>query len=231
MNTSSRCCRPSTESISKPAVTARHHRRARGRPGDPDQLPVQPGVGPPAPEEVDGGGDVRSRGQTDHGQRIGSGQLGDGPGQDHPAALHDDDVTAGQLDLGEQVAGDDHGPPGGGVVGQDLPHGPDLRRIETVGRFVEQQQRRQPEHRLGDAEALPHALAVAANLPVDGRPEPGDLQGLVQSRLFGRPSGGRPVGPEVRHAAEVRQEAGSLDEGARREPSTSAPACTDSPPT
>ena len=76
---------------------------------------------------------------------------------------------AGLLDLGEQVAGHDHGAPAGRVAAQHLAHRVDLRRVEPVGRLVEHQQLRQAEHGLGDGEPLPHALAVGADAALDRR--------------------------------------------------------------
>ena len=49
--------------------------------------------------------------------------------------------------------------PGRRVADQHLAHLADLRRVEAVGRLVEDEQVRQAEHGLGDGEALPHALA------------------------------------------------------------------------
>ena len=134
-------------------------------------------------------------------------QLVHGAGGDGPAEVHDDDVRAGLLHLGQQVAGDQHGAAGGRVAAQHLAHGVDLRRVEPVGRLVHQQQVRQPEHRLGDRQPLPHALRVGADPAVDGRAEPGDLQRLVQVRVLCGPAGGLPVQLEVRLAGQVRQEA------------------------
>ena len=128
----------------------------------------------------------------------------------------------------KQVGGDDDRTPGRGVVGQHSPHRLDLGWVEPIGRLVQYQQGRQAEHGLGDAEPLPHPVAVAAHLAVDGRTKSGDLQRLVQVSLLQRATGGLPVRHQVRHAGEVRQEAGP-SMNAPTEPSTSAPACTGSP--
>ena len=50
---------------------------------------------------------------------------------------------------------------GGADVGDERPHVADARRVETVGRLVEDQQLRAAEQRGGDAEALLHAERVA----------------------------------------------------------------------
>ena len=127
---------------------------------------------------------------------------------------HDDDVAAGLLDLAQQVAGDDHRAAGRGVGAQHLAHRVDLRRVEPVGRLVEHEQVGQAEHRLRDRHPLAHALAVAADRPVDGRAEAGDLDRLVHVRVLGRPAGGRPVEPQVVAAGQVRLQPGALDERA-----------------
>ena len=78
------------------------------------------------------------------------------------ALVHDHDVGAGLLHLGQQVAGDQHGPAVGGVAPQHPAHLGDLRRVEPVGRLVEHQQLGQAEHGLRDGEPLLHAVAVRA---------------------------------------------------------------------
>jgi hypothetical protein len=127
--------------------------------------------------------------------------------------VHDDHVRAGLLDLGQQVAGHQHGAPALGVAAQQLAHGVDLRRVEPVGRLVEHQQLGQPEHRLGDGQPLAHPLAVGADPALDRGAQPGDLEGLGHVRLGGgrrSPPSKAPGWP----AGQVRQEAG---------PSTNAP--------
>ena len=136
-----------------------------------------------------------------------------GPGGDDPAGVHDDDVAAGQLDLGEQVAGDDDGAAGRGIRLQDRAHRRDLGRVETVGRLVEEEHLGPAEHGLGDAEALLHAVAVGADRAVEGAAERRDGEGLVDPGLVGGASGRGPVGLEVLAAGEVGEEAGALDEG------------------
>lgn len=140
--------------------------------------------------------------------------VGDRARRDQAAAVHDDDMAAGLLHLGEQVTGHQHGASTGGVAAQDLPHRVDLRRVEAVRGLVEHQQVRQPEHRLGDRESLPHPLAVGADPPVHSGAQAGDLQRLVEPGGSGRSPGGGPVQPQVRRAGQVRQEAGALDERA-----------------
>src|SRR3546814_5370553 len=61
------------------------------------------------------------------------------------------DVCSSDL-LGEHVARDDDSPTGLGVAAQDRAHRRDLRWVEAVRRLVEDEQLREPEHGLGDAE-------------------------------------------------------------------------------
>ena len=114
----------------------------------------------------------------------------------------------------QQVAGDDDGAPGRGVALQHVAHLADLGRVEAVGRLVEHQQLGQAEHGLGDAEALPHAVAVGTDLAVDVLAQAGDLERDVEVRLVERATDRAPVEQQVVDAGEVRREARSLDERA-----------------
>jgi hypothetical protein len=58
--------------------------------------------------------------------------------------------------------------PSSRVVRQDGAHRFDLRRIQAVGRLIEDEQGRQSQHRLGNAEPLPHPMAVSTDPAVDG---------------------------------------------------------------
>ena len=117
--------------------------------------------------------------------------------------------------------------PVGRVAAQHLAHRADLRRIEAVGRLVEQQQVGQPEHRLGDGQPLPHALAVGAHrrsIAVPSRRSPAPRPG---ARPAG-PAGGLPVQLQVRPcrtgAAGTRNPRRSADPGQDRRPgATSCP--------
>ena len=106
---------------------------------------------------------------------------------------------AGLLHLGEQVAGDQHGPAVGGVPPQHPAHLGDLRRVEPVGRLVEHQQLRQAEHRLGDGQPLLHAVAVRADLAVDRRRR---ARRSPAPRRSARRSAGRPVARQ--YSSQVR---------------------------
>ena len=88
--------------------------------------------------------------------------LGDGTLGHEPADVHDADVGADLLDLGEQVGGDQDG---GALVGERGDQVPDLAgalRVEAVGRLVEHQQVAGPEQGRGDREPLAHAERVGA---------------------------------------------------------------------
>ena len=83
-----------------------------------------------------------------------SGQRGLGHG---PAVVDDDDVVGGLGDLGEDVAGDQDGPPFGGQAAEQVAQPPDALRIQAVGGLVEDQHGRVAEQGGGQAEPLPHA--------------------------------------------------------------------------
>ena len=123
-------------------------------------------------------------------------QLGDRARGDDAAGVHDHDVAAGQLDLGEQVAGDDDGAAGRGIRLQDRAHGRDLGRVEAVGRLVEEEHLGPAEHGLGDAEPLLHAVAVGADRAVERAAERGDAERLVEARLGHRAGRSRPSRPQ-----------------------------------
>ena len=72
----------------------------------------------------------------------------------------------------------------------------------------------QPEHRLGDAEPLTHAVAVRTHRPVDRAAERRHIKSLIDRGLLQGATGGRPVGMQVLPTGEVRQEARALDQGA-----------------
>ena len=72
--------------------------------------------------------------------------------------------VASLLDLAQQVAGEEDGDPVLlGHAADQLAHFVDARRVQAVRRLVEDQQFGDRQERHGDAEALAHALRVAAN--------------------------------------------------------------------
>ena len=75
------------------------------------------------------------------------------------------EVVCDDLDLVEQVGGEQDGAASVGVVTQQSPHPADPGRVEAVGRLVEDQHLRLADQRGRDAEALPHPEGVVANPP------------------------------------------------------------------
>ena len=92
-------------------------------------------------------------------------------GQD-PAAVHDRDVVAGLLDLGQQVARDEDRPTGAGQGRQQVADFHDAGRIQPVDRFVEDDDRGVGKEGLGDAQPLAHPGGVALDR---ARPDRGQV--------------------------------------------------------
>ncbi|VFA81503.1 Uncharacterised protein [Gordonia paraffinivorans] len=92
------------------------------------------------------------------GQQFGLGALGD-----DPAASDDDDVVGDDLDLVEQMRRQQHCAAAIGVVPQQGSHPVDARRVEAVGRLVEDEDLRVAQQRGRDTETLPHAEGVVAD--------------------------------------------------------------------
>jgi hypothetical protein len=157
-----------------------HAVRMRLRPGDPVHGPQRGhgtgGLGCPDQQHPRLPDDVRDR-----------------AGGQPPALVHDHHMGAGLLHLPEQVAGQDDRPAIGRVPEQDIPHLPDLRRIQAVHRLVQHQQVGHAEHGLGDGEPLAHPARVGPHLAVDGGTEAGHREYLRQVRRAGRTAGGAPV--------------------------------------
>ena len=93
-----------------------------------------------------------------------------------------------------------------------VPVQPGSRALRHVGALVEDEQVGQPEHRLSDAEALLHPVAIGAHRTVNRSAQRGDVEHVIQVGLGGVSAGGRPEGVQVLSAGEVRQEPGALDE-------------------
>ncbi len=66
-----------------------------------------------------------------------------------------------------------------GERAQEAAHPDDALRVHAVERLVHQQHRRVAEHRRSDPQALPHAEGVATGLSPRGRPEPDEVDDLV----------------------------------------------------
>ena len=100
----------------------------------------------------------------------------------HQATGRDDpDHVRHLLHLGQEMAGHEHRLSFGGEVTEGLAHGHDPRRVEPVGRLVEQEEPGVAEQRRGDAQSLLHAERVAGDLV--GRPlaEAHQLEELLDS--------------------------------------------------
>ena len=74
----------------------------------------------------------------------------------------DDEVVGDDLDLVQQVRGQQDGAAAVGVVAEQVAHPPDAGRVEAVGRLVEDEDLGVAEQRVGDAQPLPHAEGVVA---------------------------------------------------------------------
>ena len=90
-------------------------------------------------------------------QQLGLGALGD-----DPALADHDEVVGDDLDLVQQVRGEQHGAAPVGVAAEQVAHPADAGRVEPVGRLVEDQHLGVAEQRGGDAEPLAHAERVVA---------------------------------------------------------------------
>ena len=126
-------------------------------------------------------------------------------------AVHDRDVVADLLDLGHVVGAEQHGQPAGGQPLDQRPHVADAGGVEAVGGLVEHQQPGLAQQAGRDAEALAHAVGVAADLAVGPVGQVDDLQDLLE-----QPGPDAAVEErealEVLPAGQVGVEAGALDE-------------------
>ena len=99
---------------------------------------------------------------------------------DH-AVLQDHGLVAHLLDVAQQVGADEHVHPLLLLhLGDELEHPPARRRIEPVGRFVQHDQLRPVDDRLGELGHLLHPVRVGPQLPVARLPEPHVEQDLVR---------------------------------------------------
>ena len=115
-------------------------------------------------------------------------EFGDRARVEKQPVIHHDSVRARLLNLTEQMGGHDHRPARRGVVVHDLAHFANLGWVKAVGGLVKNEEIRHAEHCLGDAETLAHALAVGANLAVDGAAQAGDVQDGLQLGIATLPS-------------------------------------------
>ena len=161
------------------------------------------------------GADLRGRGVIRRPQRVAPGrrgaQLVEPALVDDAARADDRHAVAELLDLVHEVAREQHRDAALGQRADERAHVAHARRVEAGRRLVQQQQARAADQRAGDAEALAHAVGVAADAIL--RPA-GEVDG-VERRVDLR---ARVAAVERRHqlevlaAREVRVEARRLDE-------------------
>ena len=97
------------------------------------------------------------------------------------AVLQDHGLVAHLLDVAQQVGADEHVHPLLLLhIGDELEHPPARGRIEPVGRFVQHDQLRPVDDRLGELGHLLHPVRVGPQLPVARLPEPHVEQDLVR---------------------------------------------------
>jgi len=77
--------------------------------------------------------------------------------RDEPATADDDQMLGDRGQFGDQVGGHEHRATLRGQVGQQAANPQDALRVETVDRFVEQQDLGVRQQRAGDAQPLGHA--------------------------------------------------------------------------
>ena len=87
---------------------------------------------------------------------------------DQSAAGQDDDVVDGLGDLGQQMAGDEHGASRRGVGAQEVAQPVDAFGVEAVGGLVQDEDVGVAEEGGGEPEPLPHAQREAADAPTGG---------------------------------------------------------------
>ena len=138
-------------------------------------------------------------------------QVGDRALVEHAAGADDRDAVAQLLDLAHQVAREQHGHALVGEPADQHAHVAHPRRVEPGGRLVEQQQPRRAQQRPGDAEALAHAVRVAADLVLGAAGEVDGVERLVDP-VLGAVAVERRHQLEVAAPAQVRVEARRLDE-------------------
>ena len=110
-------------------------------------------------------------------EELGLGAVGDDP----PLADHDD-VVGDDLDLVEQVRGEQHRAAVVGIAAQQVAHPADAGRVEPVRRLVEDEHGGLADEGCGDTEALTHSERVVADsLGGLGLGEPDRLDGLVHA--------------------------------------------------
>src|SRR3954451_12527965 len=131
---------------------------------------------------------------------------------DEPALVHDDRVGADLLHLGEDVARQQHGGAGLRHAPHELAHLPHLAGIEAIRRLVEHEHVGTTQQHARRGGPLRHALGVRFDPAVDGRPEIGDGQRLLEGRVGPVIAAGLPPQAQVAHPRQGRHEGGRLAE-------------------
>ncbi len=122
------------------------------------------------------------------------------PAGDERAVVDDEDVAADLLDLGQQVARQQHGRAARRQLRDAEAHPAGLGGVHAVRRFVEDEQLGPVHHGLGDAEPLAHALGVPLHLAVDRGAEVGEVERVVEPRRRPRVVARGPVQLQVAEA-------------------------------
>ena len=107
------------------------------------------------------------------GQRI-QGVVGD-----EASAVQDDHAVHGLGDLGQDVAGDEHGAPFVGQAAKQIAQPADALGVEAVGRLVEDQDLGIAQQRGGEPEALAHPEGELAHPPAGGAGEIDEVEDFV----------------------------------------------------
>ena len=172
--------------------------------------PFDDGVEPVPGERIDERG--RHRRAHLHAAGTAGGQLADRRRGDVTATIDDHDVVDRVGDLGEEVAGHEHGPPLASEVDDEAPQPADPVGVEAVRRLVEHEDARIAEQRGRQAEALAHAQGEPADASPGDVGEADEIECLVDAvrRDRGRPRRRSPGG----HGLAVR--GGSWTRRARR---------------
>lgn len=182
--------------VSSPVASIRRMCPAPGRPCSSPACRVTCGRGEGPAQGV---GAVRvgvGVGDLDRQGGGGLGEVAGGAGAQQLAAVDDDHVVAGPLQLAEEVGGDQDRDAEVGVDAADqAEHLVPADGVEAVGRLVEEDQLRVVDERLGQLDALLHAGGVAADGAVALLVQPDVAQG-VGGPLAG---GGRREPGHARH--------------------------------
>ena len=111
--------------------------------------------------------------------------------RDQPAAVDDQDVVDGLAQLGKLMAGHQHGASLLRERAQQASQPVHAERIESVGRFVEDENGRVAEHCGGEPEPLPHAERVGAHPTVGVPVELDEFENLRNPLVGDHPPRGR----------------------------------------